>query len=181
MFSFSVCHSFIFLVSLCCLCNWPYSSCARLLITKIRLIIIYHILRDTLPCCRHSVFTFHVSRNVISHNQHFVPWHCLCQWPRGLRRMFAAARLLRSWVRILPRAWSYVCCECCMLSSRGLCDELITRPEGSYQLWCVVVRGLETTWMKRPWPALGRSAKRKTMDKMTFVSILFREIQLFFY
>ena len=26
-----------------------------------------------------------------------------------------------------------------MLSGRGLCDELITRPEESYQLWCVVV------------------------------------------
>ena len=26
-----------------------------------------------------------------------------------------------------------------MLSGRGLCDELITRPEESYRLWCVVV------------------------------------------
>jgi len=25
------------------------------------------------------------------------------------------------------------------LSGRGLCDELITRPEESYRLWCVVV------------------------------------------
>ena len=25
-----------------------------------------------------------------------------------------------------------VCCECCVLSGRGLCDELITRPEESY-------------------------------------------------
>jgi len=23
----------------------------------------------------------------------------------------------------------FVCCECCVLSGRGLCDELITRPE----------------------------------------------------
>ena len=30
-----------------------------------------------------------------------------------------------------------------MLSGRGLCDELITRPEESYRLWCVVVRDLE--------------------------------------
>ena len=28
--------------------------------------------------------------------------------------------------------------ECCMLSGRGLCDELITRSEDSYRLWCVV-------------------------------------------
>ena len=32
----------------------------------------------------------------------------------------------------------FVCCECCVLSGRGLCDELITRPEESYRLWCVV-------------------------------------------
>jgi hypothetical protein len=30
-----------------------------------------------------------------------------------------------------------VSCECCVLSGRGLCDELITRPEASYRLWCV--------------------------------------------
>ena len=33
----------------------------------------------------------------------------------------------------------FVCCECCVLSGRGLCDELITRPEESYRLWCVFV------------------------------------------
>jgi len=32
-----------------------------------------------------------------------------------------------------------------MLSCRGHCDELITRPEESYQLWRVVVCDLETT------------------------------------
>ena len=61
------------------------------------------------------------------------------QWPRGLRLRSAAPRLLRSWVRIPPRAWMFVCCECCVLSGRGLCDELITRPEESYRLCCVVV------------------------------------------
>ena len=30
-----------------------------------------------------------------------------------------------------------------MLSGRGLCDELITRPEESYRLWCVVVCDLK--------------------------------------
>ena len=61
-------------------------------------------------------------------------------WPRGLKRRSAAARLQRSWVRIPPEAWTFVCCDCCVLSGRGLCDELITRPEESYRLWCVVVR-----------------------------------------
>jgi hypothetical protein len=30
-----------------------------------------------------------------------------------------------------------VSCECCVLSGRGLCDELVPRPEESYLLWCV--------------------------------------------
>ena len=38
-----------------------------------------------------------------------------------------------------------VYCECCVLSGRGLCDWLITRPEESYRLWCVVVCDLETS------------------------------------
>ena len=56
-----------------------------------------------------------------------------------------AARLLRSWVRIPPGAWIFVCCECRVLPGRGLCDELITRPEESYRLCYVVVCDLETS------------------------------------
>jgi len=48
-----------------------------------------------------------------------------------------------------------------VLSVRGLYDELITRPEESYRLWCVVVCDLETSRMSRPWPALGRNATEK--------------------
>jgi len=53
------------------------------------------------------------------------------------------------------------------LSGRGLCDELITRPEESHRLWCVVVCDLETSRVRRSWPALGRSAtaKRKKEKK----------------
>ena len=54
---------------------------------------------------------------------------CRSQWPRGLRRRSAAARLLGLWVRIPPGAWMSVCCECCVLSGRVRCDGLITRPE----------------------------------------------------
>ena len=63
----------------------------------------------------------------------------------------AAAHLLRSWVRIPPAAWIFVCCECRVLSGRGLCDELITRPEESYRLCCVVVCVLETSRMGAPY------------------------------
>jgi len=37
------------------------------------------------------------------------------------------------------------------LSGRGLCDELITRPEESYRLCCVVVCDLETSRMGGPY------------------------------
>ena len=38
-----------------------------------------------------------------------------------------------------------------MLSGRGLCHELITRPEASYRLWCVAVCDLETSRMAAPY------------------------------
>jgi len=46
-----------------------------------------------------------------------------------------------------------------VVSGRGLSDELITRPEESYRLWCVVVCDLETSRTMRPWPALVRSTR----------------------
>jgi hypothetical protein len=77
------------------------------------------------------------------------------QWPRGLTRRSWAARLLRLWVRISPRAWMFVCCACCVLSGRGICDGLITCPEESYRLWRVIVCDLETSKRRRLKPATG--------------------------
>jgi len=37
------------------------------------------------------------------------------------------------------------------LSGRGLCDELITRPEESYRVCCVVVYDLKTSRMGAPY------------------------------
>jgi hypothetical protein len=71
-------------------------------------------------------------------------------WLRGLRHRSAAAGLLRLWVRIPPEAWTFVCCVCCVLSGRGLCDELITRPKEFYRLWCGVVCDPITSCMRRP-------------------------------
>ena len=82
------------------------------------------------------------------------------QWSRDLRRRSAAARLLRSWVQIPPGGMD-VCCECCVLLGRGLCDELVTRSGESFRMCCVVVCDLETSRMRRPWPALGHSARAK--------------------
>jgi hypothetical protein len=55
----------------------------------------------------------------------------------------------------------FVCCECCVLSGRGLCDELITRPEESYRLWCVVC-DLETSRMRRLLPTGGLLCQNQT-------------------
>jgi hypothetical protein len=38
-----------------------------------------------------------------------------------------------------------------VLSGRGLCDELITRPEESHRLCCVVVCDLETSRIGAPY------------------------------
>jgi len=114
-----------------------------------------------------------VSRIVLLYWKHPKPricFPCWSQWLRGPKRRSAAARLLRSWVRIPPGAWMIVCCECCVLSGRGLCDELITSPEESYRVWWVVVCDLETSRMRRPWLALVRSAtwKKNLLSKEMF-------------
>ena len=64
--------------------------------------------------------------------------HRRSQWPRGLRRGSAAARVLGLRVLIPSGAWTSVCVEYCVLSRRGLCDGLITRPEESYGCLSVV-------------------------------------------
>ena len=82
-------------------------------------------------------------------SHHFL---CRSQRQRGLRRGSAAARLLGLWDRIPQGAWMFVSCECCV----------ITRPEESYRLWCVVVCDLETSSMRRPWPTGGCCPKKQT-------------------
>ena len=72
-------------------------------------------------------------------------------WEMSAKCQGNAARLLRSWVRIPPGAWIFVCFECRVLSDRGLCDELITRPEESYRLCCVLVCDLETSRTGAPY------------------------------
>jgi len=63
-----------------------------------------------------------------------------------------------------------VCCECCLLSGRGLCDELITCQEESYRLWFVVVCDLETSWMRRHWPTGGGGLSRHRQTDNQFTS-----------
>jgi hypothetical protein len=78
-------------------------------------------------------------------------------------KAFVCSRSLAGTVGSNPvrGAWMSVICECCVLSDRGLCDGLITRPEEIYRLCCLVVWDLETLWMRRPRPTLRRSATWK--------------------
>jgi hypothetical protein len=80
-----------------------------------------------------------------------------------------ATRLLRLWLWI-PLGNGYLLWVLCVLSARGLCDKLITCPEESYQLWCIIVCDLETLWMGNPWPTWGLLCHIQTK---TFVIIHF--------
>jgi hypothetical protein len=82
-------------------------------------------------------------------------------WPRGLRSRSAAARLLGLWVRIPPGAWMFVCCECCVLSGRGLCEGLISCTEESYRVWCVWV----WSWSLEKWGGLGPQGAVEPLGK----------------
>jgi hypothetical protein len=64
--------------------------------------------------------------------------------PRGLRRRSAEIMVSK------PTGCMDVYLLC-VLSGRGLWDELITRPEESYRLWYVVVCDLGTWWMRSHW------------------------------
>jgi hypothetical protein len=52
-------------------------------------------------------------------------------------------------------------CLLCVLSGRGLCDELITRPEESYQMWCIVGCDQETSWYEEAIARAGLQSRRK--------------------
>jgi len=64
--------------------------------------------------------------------------------------------------------------DVCVLSGRGLWDELITRPEEYYRLWCVIVCNLETLWLRRPWPMLGpqRHRKKGYMFRLKWLAVI---------
>jgi len=86
---------------------------------------------------------------------------CRSQWPRGLRRRSAVARLLKLRVRISPGIWMSFCLGYCVLLGRFLCVGLITRPDESYLLWCFVVCDLETSRMRRSWPTNGLLGQKR--------------------
>jgi len=81
------------------------------------------------------------------------------------------------WVRIPPGAWMFVCCGCCVLSGRGLCDKLITHPEESYWLWCVVVCDLENLKNEEAMTHVGSQHHRKKKYKDVFIKPTFNPLK----
>jgi hypothetical protein len=90
---------------------------------------------------------------------------CRFQWPRDLRRGFAAAHLLRLRVRIPPVKRMPVSCECCVLSGCGLCVGLITPTE------CGVSEcDREASIMGRTWPTRGYHAMGKRIRNYSIIT-----------
>ena len=86
---------------------------------------------------------------------------------RGLRHGSVAPHLLGLWVRIPPDELMSVSCECCVLSSRGLCDRPIICPKETYREWCVCVCvsecNPEASKMRGPW--LTRNVEPRNENK----------------
>ena len=98
------------------------------------------------------------------------------QWPRGLRRSSAAARLLRLWVLIPPAAWMSIGCECCvryktLATGRSFIQRNPIECGVSYWMWswslsnedvmaqqwllCLIECDREASVMRRSWPSSG--------------------------
>jgi len=58
----------------------------------------------------------------------------------------------------------FVCCECFVLSGRGICKELITRPEESYRLWRVIVCDVENLKNEENMTRVGSQRKKKKLE-----------------
>jgi len=62
-----------------------------------------------------------------------------------------------------------------VLSGRGLCDELITRPEESYRLCCVVVCDLETSRIGAPYIYIYDISSLRVND-LTLILLTWRKL-----
>ena len=95
-----------------------------------------------------AIIVCHITVTYILHTYH--PGS-RSQWPRGLRRRSVAARLLRSWVRIPPRAW--ICCllwVLCVVRYRSL----RRADHSSRGVLPTVVASLCVIWKPREWGGL---------------------------
>ena len=94
---------------------------------------------------------------------------CRSQWPRGLRRRSAAARLLRLWVRIPPGAWMSVCLSVvyCQVEVPAMGWSLVQMsPTDCGVLLCVISKNKPREWGGQD-PVGGYRAKRKKISSYT--------------
>ena len=85
--------------------------------------------------------------------QRYLIFDCRFQWPSGLSVSLETLACWGCGFESRAGAWMYVCYECCVSSGRGLYDGLITRPEESYQLWCVCDG--KASILSKSWPTRG--------------------------
>ena len=88
---------------------------------------------------------------------YLIQMNCRSQWPRGLRRRSAAARLLRLWVRIPPGAWmSVVSTVCCQVEVSATSWSLVQRSSTDCDAsLCVIYKpqewgGHDLRWVAAP-------------------------------
>jgi len=89
--------------------------------------------------CEHGSYTFY-SSYTFSHYAAFLRIHLEYADPSGRAVSGVGLRSLAGWdcgLESRRGGMMDVCLLCCILSYRGLCIELISRPEESCQLWCV--------------------------------------------
>ena len=96
------------------------------------------------------------------------------QWQFRLRRKSAACLLLRLWVRIPTGAWMPVCCECCVLSGRGLWDRAYHSSRGVLPAAvrrCVWSRNLVSEDFLARWGLLRQKKKKSRIMCRTWLSV----------
>ena len=82
--------------------------------------------------------------------------------PSGSAVQGVGMRPLACWECGLESRREHGCLLCCVLSGRGLCDQLITRPEESYRLHCCVwSRSLNNLNNQEAMARIGAAAPQK--------------------
>jgi hypothetical protein len=93
------------------------------------------------------------------------------QWQRDLRRVSAAVSSIGLLVWIPKGPWRFVCCECCVLSGRGLCDGLIPRREETNWMCvcvCVLLSGIRVHNKPLHKKRLGRRGQTKNERNLLY-------------
>jgi hypothetical protein len=90
--------------------------------------------------------------------------------------------LLGLWVRVPPGVWISVSLSCCVLSVRGVCFGLNTRPHKSYRVWCVTQCNREASRTRAACPTTESCTTKTTVcfrysvtvhcDKFTVYSVV---------